>query len=155
MNQQIHIAGRNILLFSAFLILVSACTRNTNLTETTAPNALENRTNIQETFQPITDIPIPPGTTLNARNSLILGSGDLWTGRLVMSLDQSHSEAFALFTTQMPQFGWQPITSVQSETSLLTFVRGNRATTVEIMEGRAMGGCLVRITMSTQGQTVN
>ena len=85
MNQQIHIAGRNILLFSAFLILVSACTRNTNLTETTAPNALENRTNIQETFQPITDIPIPPGTTLHARNSLILGSGDLLTVRLVMS----------------------------------------------------------------------
>ena len=81
----------------------------------------ENNTQLSQ----ITDIPIPPGTTLNARNSLILGSGDLWTGRLVMSLDQSHSEAFALFTTQMPQFGWQPITSVQSETSLLTFVRGN------------------------------
>ena len=137
------------------LFVLQNCVRSTNLTETRAPNAVEGVSDLQATFQPITDIPIPPGTTLDAQNSLILGSGDLWTGRLVLNLEQNHSEAFALYTTQMPQFGWRPIASVQSETSLLTFVRGNRATTVEIIKRRAMSGCLVRITMSTQGQAVN
>ena len=145
-----------ILLMSCIsLFVLQSCVRSTNLTETRAPNAGEGASDLQATFQPITDIPIPPGTTLDAQNSLILGSGDVWTGRLVLNLEQNHSEAFALYTTQMPQFGWRPIASVQSETSLLTFIRGNRATTVEIIEGRAMNGCLVRITMSTQGQAVN
>ena len=103
---------------------------------------------LHATFQPITDIPIPSGTTLDAQNSLILGGGDQWTGRLVLNINSSHSEAFALYTTQMPQFGWELLSSVQSETSLLTFVRGERATTIEIREGRSTTGCLVRITMT-------
>ena len=111
---------------------------------------MEGEADLHATFQPITDIPIPSGTTLDAQNSLILGSGDQWTGRLVLYINQSHSEAFALYTTQMPQFGWEPIASVQSETSLLTFIRGERATTIEISEGRAISGCLVRITMTPQ-----
>jgi len=113
----------------------------------------DGEADLQATFQPITDVPIPPGTTLDAQNSLILGTGDQWTGRLVLKLTQSHSEAFALYTTQMPQFGWKAIASIQSETSLLTFVRGNRATTIEIIEGRAIRGCLVRITMAPQATT--
>ena len=155
MNSLKHSFVQILLMSCISLFLLQNCVRGTNLTETRAPNADEGASDLQATFQPITDIPIPPGTTLDAQNSLILGSGDLWTGRLVLNLEQNHSEAFALYTTQMPQFGWRPIASVQSETSLLTFVRGNRATTVEIIEGRAMNGCLVRITMSTQGQTVN
>ncbi len=110
----------------------------------------DGEADLQATFQPITDVPIPPGTTLDAQNSLILGTGDQWTGRLVLKLNKSHSEAFTLYTTQMPQFGWKAIASIQSETSLLTFVRGNRATTIEIIEGRASRGCLVRITMAPQ-----
>ncbi|PPR18730.1 MAG: hypothetical protein CFH37_00309 [Alphaproteobacteria bacterium MarineAlpha9_Bin7] len=132
------------------LFLAQACNKSTNLSETTAPSMGDGEADLQATFQPITDVPIPPGTTLDAQNSLILGTGDQWTGRLVLKLNKSHSEAFALYTTQMPQFGWKAIASIQSETSLLTFVRGNRATTIEIIEGRATRGCLVRITMAPQ-----
>jgi len=128
--------------------VAQACDKTTSLTETTAPNAIDGEADLDATFQPITDIPIPPGTTLDAQNSLILGTGDQWTGRLVININQSHSEAFALYTTQMPQFGWKPIASVQSGTSLLTFIRGNRATTIEILDSRAISGVLVRITMT-------
>ena len=132
------------------LFLAQACNQSTSLSETSAPSMGDGEADLQATFQPITDVPIPPGTTLDAQNSLILGTGDQWTGRLVLKLTQSHSEAFALYTTQMPQFGWKAIASIQSGTSLLTFVRGNRATTIEIIEGRAVRGCLVRITMAPQ-----
>ena len=135
------------------LFLAQACNQSTSLSETSAPSMGDGEADLQATFQPITDVPIPPGTTLDAQNSLILGTGDQWTGRLVLKLTQSHSEAFALYTTQMPQFGWKAIASIQSETSLLTFVRGNRATTIEIIEGRAIRGCLVRITMAPQATT--
>ena len=147
--------SRVVILVSIVLFTTQACDKGTSLTETTAPNSMDGQADLHATFQPITDIPIPSGTTLDAQNSLILGGGDQWTGRLVLNINQSHSEAFALYTTQMPQFGWEPIACVQSETSLLTFVRGDRATTIEIREGRAISGCLVRITMTPQVRTTN
>ena len=150
-----HPISSLVALASIVLFVAQACDKSTSLTETTAPNAIDGVADLDATFQPITDIPIPPGTTLDAQNSLILGSGDQWTGRLVINIDQSHSEAFALYTTQMPQFGWEPIASVQSVTSLLTFIRGNRATTIEILENRSLRGCLVRITMTPQAQKIN
>ena len=144
-----------VVLASIVLFVAQACDKTTRLTETTAPNAIDGEADLDATFQPITDIPIPPGTILDAQNSLILGTGDQWTGRLVININQSHSEAFALYTTQMPQFGWKPIASVQSGTSLLTFIRGNRATTIEILDSRAISGVLVRITMTPQAQKIN
>ena len=105
MNSLKHSFVQILLMSCISLFVLQSCVRSTNLTETRAPNAGEGASDLQATFQPITDIPIPPGTTLDAQNSLILGSGDLWTGRLVLNLEQNHSEAFALYTTQMPQFG--------------------------------------------------
>ena len=142
-----------MILVSIVLFTTQACDKGMSLTETTAPDSMDGEADLHATFQPITDIPIPSGTTLDAQNSLILGGGDQWTGRLVLNINQSHSEAFALYTTQMPQFGWKAIASIQSETSLLTFIRGNRAATIEIIEGRAIRGCLVRITMAPQATT--
>ena len=147
--------SRLVILVSIVLFTTQACDKGMSLTETTAPDSMDGEADLHATFQPITDIPIPSGTTLDAQNSLILGGGDQWTGRLVLNISQSHSEAFALYTTQMPQFGWEPIASIQSETSLLTFIRGNRATTIEIREGRAISGCLVRITMTPQVKNTN
>ncbi|MEE2694324.1 MAG: hypothetical protein VX884_02445 [Pseudomonadota bacterium] len=103
-------------------------------------------------FQLFTDIPIPAGTSFDVGNSLILGSGEGWTGRLIVTLSKNPADAFAVYTVEMPEFGWKPIASVQSETSVLTFTRGDRAATIEI-EARAITGSLVRITMTPHGST--
>ena len=142
--------SRLMILASIVLFATQACDKGTSLTKTTAPNSMAGGADLHATFQPITDIPIPSGTTLDAQNSLILGGGDQWTGRLVLNINQSHSKAFALYTTQMPEFGWELLASVQSESSLLTFVRGERLTTIGISQGSAKNECLVQITM-TQG----
>ena len=98
-------------------------------------------------FQPITDIPIPAGARLDVENSIVLGSLDRWTGRVVLILGQSVSETFALFQQQMPSFGWQSITSVQAKTSVLTFLRGDRGATI-LIESRALGGSTVIVTVA-------
>jgi hypothetical protein len=98
-------------------------------------------------FQPITDIPIPAGARLDVENSIVLGSLDRWTGRLVLILDQSVSESFAFFQQQMRSFGWQPITRVQAKTSVLTFLRGDRGATI-LIESRVLGGSTVAVTIS-------
>ena len=134
-------------LFTAALVTLGACnTSNNMLKQTSSPN---NSPNPATAFQLFTDIPVPPGTSFDAENSLILGSGEGWTGRLIIKLGNSPSESFAIYTTEMPQFGWKPIASVQSGTSVLTFTRGDRAATIEI-ESRSIAGSLVRITMTPQ-----
>ena len=134
------------------LVTFNACDGSRGLlTQTSSPDSASSTVT---TFQLFTDIPIPPGTSFDTENSLILGSGEGWTGRLIVKLSKNPSDAFAIYTIEMPEFGWKPIASVQSETSVLTFTRGDRAATIQI-EGRAITGSLVRITMTPQAKTAN
>jgi hypothetical protein len=128
------------------LVALSACEGGSRgfLTESPSP---DKASHAATTFQLFTDIPIPAGTSFDRENSLILGSGEGWTGRLIVKLSKSPSDAFAIYTIEMPEFGWKPIASIQSETSVLTFTRGDRAATIQI-EARAITGSLVRITMT-------
>src|SRR3546814_361718 len=72
---------------------------------------------------------------------------DRWTGRIILNVGQSATEAFALYQNQMPNFGWEPVMSVQAKTSVLSFTRDERAATVQI-EGRILGGSTVAVTVA-------
>ena len=141
-------------LFLAILLALTGCTAGKSLLmgNQTSGSPSNEAAKRASAFQLFTDIPIPPGTSFDTENSLILGSGEGWTGRLIVKLSKGPPDAFAMYTTEMPEFGWKPIASVQSETSVLTFTRGNRAATIEI-EARAITGSLIRITMTPQPTT--
>ncbi|BAE53134.1 hypothetical protein amb4330 [Paramagnetospirillum magneticum AMB-1] len=79
--------------------------------------------------------------------SLILSDRDRWTGRVVLTLYNSANEVTAFYQQQMPNFGWQPMMSVTAETSVLTYVRGDRAATVQV-ERRTVYGSLVSVTVA-------
>lgn len=136
------------------LVALTGCTGGQSLLNgNPATSGTSNGSTTRATaFQLFTDIPIPPGTSFDSENSLILGSGEGWIGRLIVKLSKGPPDAFAIYTTEMPEFGWKPIASVQSETSVLTFTRGTRAATIEI-QSRAITGSLVRITMTPQPTT--
>lgn len=102
-------------------------------------------------FQNTTDVPIPAGAILDTERSILLGTMDRWTGRLVMMLSQAPAETFSAFQRDMPGFGWQPITSVQASTSVLAFTLGERVATIEIEAGPS-GGALVSIIMSPRAR---
>ena len=95
----------------------------------------------------MTDIPIPPKSTLDVDRSLILGDLDRWTGRIVLNVGEGTTRTFALYQTQMSNFGWEPIMSVQADISVLSFTRGDRAATVQI-EKRTLGGSTTTITVA-------
>ena len=137
---------------ACILVIFSACEGSRGVLTQTSSS--EQTSSTATAFQLFTDIPIPPGTSFDTENSLILGSGEGWTGRLIVKLSKSPPDTFAIYTIEMPQFGWKPIASVQSETSVLTFTRGDRAATIQI-EGRAITGSLVRITMTPQAKEAN
>jgi hypothetical protein len=94
-----------------------------------------------------TDIPIPAGATMNMERSLILGPHDTWIGRLVYTTSLGPQQVFAFFGREMPGFGWREITQVRARISILTFVRGDRAATIQI-DSTTLGGAAVDFTVS-------
>jgi hypothetical protein len=132
-------------LLVAVTLALAACERGPELVASSAPPVAEGEASAA--FQPITDVPIPEGARLDTERSLVLGGEDNWTGRLVFSVGESSADAFALYHQDMQRFGWRLITSVQAESSVLTFSQGERVATIQI-EGRTLSGATVAITMS-------
>ncbi len=125
------------------VMALGACTQGAKL----QPTSTGEKSEIERSFSLLTDVPIPPDSTLDVERSLILGDLDRWTGRIILNVGQSSTAAFALFQSQMPNFGWERIMSVQADVSVLSFTRGDRAATVQI-ESRTLGGSTVAVTVA-------
>ena len=130
----------------AAALLLAACAQGAKLQPTQA-SADKGDSAIEQNFSLLTDIPIPPDSSLDTERSLILGDLDRWTGRIVLNVGLDATPTFALYQTQMPNFGWEPIMSVQADVSVLSFTRGERAATVQI-ESRTLGGSTTTITVA-------
>ena len=137
------VAALPVCLAVAAVLAVAGCSRGTTLPANSAAPAGDQPVN----FQLVTDIPIPAGATMDNDRSLILSDRDRWTGRVVMTLAKSANEVTAFYQSQMPNFGWQPMMSVTSETSVLTYLRGDRAATVQI-ERRTVYGTTILVTVA-------
>lgn len=135
-------------LLLAFMMVLTACSQSEALQPTTS--ASDGKT--ARSFALLADIPIPPGAELDIEKSLVLGDLDRWTGRVILNVDESSTRAFALYQAEMPNFGWQPIMSVQAGVSILTFTRGERAATIQI-ENRTLRGSTVSITVAPRQTT--
>ena len=111
------------------------------------PSMPADQTGVEKSFSLLTDFVIPPNASLDVERSLILGDLDRWTGRIILNVGQPAARTFALYQTQMPNFGWEPVMSVQAEVSVLSFTRGERAATIQI-EDRMLRGSKVAVTVA-------
>lgn len=89
--------------------------------------------------QLVGDLPLPKGSRLLNDQSLILGGGNSWAGRIVLSVPQSPTETFSYFRDQYPVAGWTLVSSTKAKNSILVFFKQDRTATVEIAEGAGMG----------------
>tara|TARA_Y100001970_G_scaffold279158_1_gene385993 strand:- start:5526 stop:6044 length:519 start_codon:yes stop_codon:yes gene_type:complete len=138
---------KSICIGLAVTIILASCSQLTSLPRSSVPEKSDELDIVAQPFQPISDIPIPQGAKLDPDVSLVLGRGDYWTGRLVISLRESASDAFALYLKDMQNFGWNHITSVQTDISILSFAKKLRVANIQI-ENRTLGGSKVTIVMS-------
>jgi hypothetical protein len=112
----------------------------------------ENLDSIQQ--QLLGDMPLPQGAKINNDQSLILGGGPQWTGRIVISTPQRSTDTFIFFRDQFPGAGWTGVSSIKAKTSILVFVKGDRTVTVEINEGGIFSGSSsVSLTAAPKGGT--
>lgn len=92
----------------------------------------------------VKDIPMPPDAKADADKTLIMGQGEAWTGRLVMTTSLSSAEACTFFQERMDGSGWRLLSATQAKTSILTFLRGERVASIQI-EGRLFTGSSVMV----------
>lgn len=126
-------------------LLVGACAETVTVVSTTNSaegGAQEDRGNLTQ----FTDIAIPSGAKMNVDRSLVLGSQESWTGRIHLESTQTPSAVFEVYRREMPGFGWTELSIVRSASNLLTYVRDDRVTTIEIVKSN-ISGSSVTITM--------
>lgn len=103
-------------------------------------------------FTKFSDIPMPANNTINLDRSLILGGEAQWTGRLVINSGSSVADMYEFYRREMPNFGWQEVTTVRSANSVLVFQQAARVLTIQIApSGRLLGGSVVDLTMAPRG----
>ena len=98
------------------------------------------------------DIPISANDQLAVDKSLLLNTGEQWIGRAVLKSKLDTVQAFEYYMANMPSQGWINITSVQSETSVLTYEKGNRVATIQIKRG-TLSGSQISVTVSPRDAT--
>lgn len=98
-------------------------------------------------FTQFSDIPVPIGATMDMQRSLLLGSSEEWTGRLVYSSSSNTAQVFDLYKEDMPKFGWSELTFIRGQNTVMTYQRGARVATIEILS-RTLQGTEVLVTVS-------
>ena len=82
------------------------------------------------------DFPLPSDSEIQMDNTVILGSGDLWAGQIILLSDSSPVELIKFFTESAQASGWTLGSSTISEMVLLVFNNDKRIATVEISKGK-------------------
>jgi hypothetical protein len=93
------------------------------------------------------DVPLPQGAVIKQQDTLVMGSGASWTGRLSLAVSGEPQTVFAYFRDSMPGAGWTLTSSSFSKLSLLTFAKAERVATVQ-MQGSNFGSNEVLITVT-------
>ena len=82
------------------------------------------------------DFPLPADAEIQMDNTVILGSGDLWAGQIVLFSESSPVELIKFFTESAKSSGWTLGSSTISEMVLLVFNNDKRIATVEISKSK-------------------
>lgn len=114
----------------AVALALGACTSSPLSPSSSRPQGAS----AQPSFSQFSDVPIPAKATMDVDQSLLLGNGEGWVGRLVYTTGGSTGALYDLYRSDMPGFGWQEIASVRAAISVQTWQRGDRVATVQIRD---------------------
>ena len=97
---------------------------------------------------------LPAGTKILYDQSLSIGSGDNWVGRVMLDMGKDSMAAYTFFIEQYPQQGWTLLSAIRGKTSLLVFTKQDRSATVEMHESNMLSGTLVTLTVTPKNAAV-
>ena len=121
---------QKIKLFFVVLFSISFLISCSNIAEKS-----QNQTQILIEYA-LYDFPLPEDSEIQMDNTVILGSGDLWAGQIVLLSESSPVELIKFFTESAKSSGWTLGSSTISEIVLLVFNNDKRIATVEISKSK-------------------
>ena len=129
--------------------LAAACETNNTFMQLGS----KNNNGAEETISPFSqfpDLPIPTGSKIDIEKTLVFGSKP-WFGQLALKSLSSTNQLFNFYRENLPQYGWQEITSVRAPTSILTYSSPERVLTIAI-QSATLTGSHVTLTVSPRGE---
>ena len=121
---------QKIKLFFVVLFSISFLISCSNIAEKS-----QNQTQILIEYA-LYDFPLPEDSEIQMDNTVILGSGDLWAGQIILLSKSSPVELIKFFTESAKSSGWTLGSSTISAIVLLVFNNDERIATIEISEGK-------------------
>ena len=112
-----------LVLFVSLCALVSGCT--------TSEQRRQEDTRLIVEYA-LSDFPIPQQSQISEDQTVILGSGNKWSGKVTFIVGMSPQELVKFYNESTPQVGWEMTTSTISDGVILSFQKANRFATVEI-----------------------
>jgi hypothetical protein len=99
---------------------------------------------------------LPPGARILYDQSLVIGTGDNWVGRVVMDSARDTTSAYSYFLDNYPSQGWTLLSAVRAKSSVLVFNKAERNVTIEIQEGNPLAGgaAVVILTLAPRNANV-
>jgi hypothetical protein len=140
--------SRNFIIAILLALLLGACASSGD-----SSNGSSETQEVQA--QLLGDMPLPAGVKIVGADSLIIGRGDSWVGRAVLSGLQNSTDIYAFFQAEYPKSGWATVSAIKAKTSILVFTKGDRTATVELNDGPFTGPkTLITITSSPKNANV-
>lgn len=151
---------KNIVKFITVLTtsaVLASCMNLGNLTGSShdSPNAsgIDDNTATRETRRLLSesykffknDIPIPTNSTIALEPTFVMGGGNNWIGRLVLKTNFDQNTLFEFYSKNMPKFGWNTVTSIRSNSSVLTYQRAGRVATIQLREDSSFSSAKVEV----------
>jgi|TARA_B100000287_G_C20666636_1_gene791933 hypothetical protein len=126
---------KQFLFLSFFLIFLSSCAGD-SLLPVKGP---EGDPSTELSLAEFDDLPIPLNSKLDKKESIIISKRDGWLGRLTFNTSEKQINVFDFFRNELPKFGWQKLSEISSETSILNYQNKSRLALIQIVENFLYG----------------
>ena len=97
---------------------------------------------------------LPIGSKIIPGQSLIIGAGDNWVGKVALDAGQDGASTYAFFLQALPAKGWALLSAVRGPRSILVFNKGERTITIDIAEGSALSNAKIEMTMAPRNAMI-
>lgn len=146
-------AQRSAAAVLAAALMLAACSQTAPVVPTRSDPTQPGQPTVPSAYGRFSDLPMPEGAAMDVARSLILGTDDNWLGRLVLRLSGNVPDAFDFYRREMAAFGWNEVTVVRAETSVMTYERSGRVATIQLTP-MSLSGAEASITVSPKGMAV-
>jgi hypothetical protein len=133
----------------ATVALVAACSTTSKTSLDESPQSQMNNAE----FEGLTSNTLPTGAKMINEQTLILGSGDTWVGKITLDVGKDAAIAYRFFLEQYPKQGWNLLSTVRGQNSMLVFTKDDRNATVLITEGSVVSSGRVILTVTPRVMT--